>query len=75
LELLTVPASTGIPNNSEEPGTPIAAGKCPKVTKRPQGRFLHSIFRIVLIAHQPARQPIGGIKMGQHNLVKTFTDR
>ena len=70
LEAVAAPVTTAVANNSEKPGPPIAAGKCPKVSKGPQRRLLHGIFRIVLIPHEPARQPMGGVEMGQDDLGK-----
>ena len=73
LHAVAAPVETGIANNREEPGTPISAGKCSKVPKGPQRCLLHDIFRVVLIPHQPARQPLGVIEMGKDNVVKTLT--
>jgi hypothetical protein len=75
LDAVAAPATAGVANNAEEPGPTISASKCSKVSKGPERRFLHDIFRIVLIPHEPARQPIGRIEMGQDDLVKTLTAR
>ena len=66
------PAITGVAHNSEEPRTPISTDKCSEVSKGPQGRLLHRIFRIVFIPHQPARQPIGRIEMWKDDRVKAL---
>src|SRR5207245_8678010 len=75
LEAAAAPAMTGVANNPEEPSPSIAAGKCPKVSKRPQRRLLHDIFRIGVIPHQPARQTMGRIEVGQDHFLKAVTDR
>src|SRR4029077_1481641 len=51
-----------------------SAGKCPKIAKSLQRRLLHDIFRIVLIAHQPARQPMSGVEVGQDDSVEVLAD-
>jgi len=56
-------------------GPAISAGKCPKVPKGPQRRLLDDVFRIVLVPHQPARQPVRGIQMGQDDIVKSCPPR
>jgi hypothetical protein len=58
------PAAARIANNPEEPGPCVSAGEGMKVAKGSQRRLLHNIVRIVVIPHQPARQPIRSIKMG-----------
>src|SRR5262245_5792681 len=64
------PVKTYVANDSEEPRARISAGKRPKVSEGAERRLLDDIFCIVLIPHEPARQPKGGIEMGQDNLVK-----
>jgi hypothetical protein len=66
---------TGVANNSEKPGTPVPAGKCSKISKGLQRRLLHDIFRIVLIPHQPASQPVGVLEMGKDDIFKTLAYR
>src|SRR4029450_8279169 len=75
LESATAPATTGVANDSEEPGTAVSARKCAEVPKGPQRRLLHDVFSIVLIPHQPACQAIASIEVGQYNLLKTAADR
>ena len=67
---LAVPVETDVPHDSEEPRPTISADKRSKVSKGSERRFLHDIFRVVFIPHQPARQPIGGLEMRQHDVVK-----
>jgi hypothetical protein len=71
---VAAPAKTGVANNSEKPGSSIAADKCSELSKGSKGRLLHDIFRIVFIPHQPARQPMGGIKMRKDDRVKAFSN-
>jgi hypothetical protein len=75
LNAAAAPATAGVANDSEEPRAPIAAGKCPEVSKGTQRRVLHGIFRVGLIPYQPARQPVTCVKMGQNNLVEAFRER
>ena len=70
----TVAAVTGVAHDSEEPGSRITAGKRPKVSKRPERRLLDRVFRVVFVANQPARQPLSGAEVGQHDLVEAGTD-
>ena len=63
-------ATTCVTNDSEEPGPPIAAAKRPKISKRPEGRFLHDIFRVVVVPHQPACQPVGGVEVRHNDFVE-----
>jgi hypothetical protein len=58
LHVVTVSAKAGVANDPEEPGTSISTGKCPEVSKGAERRFLHDIFRVVLISRQPSRQSI-----------------
>ena len=64
------PVETDVAYDSEEPGAAIAADKRPKIPKGSERRFLYSVFRVVLIPHQPARQPTARIEMRQHDVVK-----
>ena len=67
-----MPAGTRVANNSEEPGPAISAGECPKVSKGPERRLLHDVFRIVLVPHEPAGQTMSRIEMWQNDLVETL---
>src|SRR6185295_15243356 len=69
-----LPAATGVANDSEEPCARVSARERPEVSQRAQRRFLHGILGVVLISHEPACQTIGGIEMGQNDLVETLTD-
>ena len=71
---VAAPAITRVADDSEEPRTPISADKCSEVSKGSERRLLHHIFRIVFIAHQPARQPIGGIEMRNDDRVKALSN-
>jgi hypothetical protein len=71
---VTAPAGARVPNDSEEPGTAGSASKRPEVSKRPQRRFLHDVLRILVIPHQPARQPVGAVEVGEDDFIKTGTD-
>ena len=71
IEPAAVPSRTGVVNNSEEPGPAISAGKCPKIAKGPERCLLHDVFRIVLVPHQPARQTMSSVEMGQNDRVET----
>jgi hypothetical protein len=62
---VTAPAGGGVTNDSEEPGTAGSASKRTEVSKRPQRRFLHDVLRILVIPHQPARQPVGASRWGR----------
>src|SRR5205823_9671756 len=39
---------------------------------RPQVRFLHDIFRVLVIPRQPARQVVGGIEMRYDRVFKPY---
>src|SRR6476661_3112451 len=69
------PAAGRVANNPEEPGAPIATSECPEVSKGPQQRLLYDIFRVLLMPQPPSREPIGGIEVGQDDLVETLADR
>src|SRR5262245_29635333 len=71
---MAAPAATGVANDSEEPGAPIASGKRPKVSEGPQRRLLYDIFGVVLIAYEPPRQTIGRTKMRQNDIVKSLIE-
>src|SRR5262245_48703367 len=73
MEAVAAPANTRIANDAEEPGAPISADECPKISTRSQRRFLHGIFRIRVIPHQPARQAIGRIEVREDDLLKGLT--
>ena len=75
LQVAAAPAMRGVANDPQEPGSSISAGKCPKVAKGPQRRFLHDIFRIGVVPHQPTRQTISRIEVGQDHFLKAVTDR
>jgi len=75
LEAVAAPAGTRVANDSEEPGTPISANECPKISKRSQRRLLHGIFSIRVVPHQPTRQPIGRIEVGKDDLIKSLAGR
>lgn len=72
---LAVPVETDVPHDSEEPRPAIAAAEGSKVAEGSERRFLHDIFGVVFIPHQPARQPAGRPEMGQHDLVEARTGR
>ena len=46
--------------------------KAVEKTKRPQIRFLHQIFGIMLVTGQPTRQVVGGVQMRNHGLLEQF---
>jgi hypothetical protein len=68
----TPPVGADIPNDSEKPGPAVAASKCSEVSKRPERRLLHDIFGVVLVPHQPARQPIGRVEVRDNDVVKAL---
>src|SRR5688572_2407759 len=73
--MVGAPATAGVAHDTKEPGSAVAAGEGPEVAKGAQRRFLHDILGIVLIPHQPASEPMRGVKMRQNDVVKTLVDR
>ena len=49
---------------------PIPAAKTGERLVGPQISLLHGILRILVVAEKPAGKVIGGIQMGQENLLK-----
>ena len=68
-----IPVPGGVPNDAEEPGAAITTRESPKVSKRAQRRFLHNVLGVLVVSHEPARQTMRGVEMGQHHLVKART--
>jgi hypothetical protein len=68
------PPAAGIPHDTEKPGAPIAAGECPEVAKRAQRRLLQCVFRVVLVAQLPARQPRAAVRCGSTTSSKLCRD-
>ena len=68
--LTGAPRVTGIPDDPQEPGAGVAAGKGTEVAERPQGRVLHDVFGVVIVSHEPARKPARRAKVRQHNIVE-----
>jgi TolB-like protein len=62
-----LPAVGGVPNDLEQPAFGIAVSIGVEITQRPQKRLLHDIAGIGIVAHQPARQRVGGIEMRQYD--------
>ena len=59
------PGIESIPDNFQEPGTRIAATEAGKESESAQVCFLDYVLGVLLIARQPAREVVGGIKMRQ----------
>src|SRR5687768_15762005 len=72
---MAAPAITGVADNSEEPGAPVAAAEGPEVSEGPQGRLLHDVVRNVRVTHQPAREPVGSIEMWKHHDLEALCSR
>src|SRR5215831_34450 len=64
------PGVTGPTHDGEEPGTALPATKRAKEFPRPHVGFLHDIFRILVIARQPAGQVVGGVEMWYDRVFK-----
>ena len=71
---LAVPPITGISNDPEEPGPAIPSRERPEVTKRPQRSLLHDVLGIVLIADQPACEPVRSIEVWHDDVVEGRAD-
>jgi hypothetical protein len=57
------PRIESIPDNFQEPRTGVAAVEAREESESAQICFLDHILRIPLIARQPARQVVSGVKM------------
>src|SRR5712692_9078063 len=69
--LLPEPGVAGVAHNGEQPGPAVPA---PKPFEKPQGAeigLLYQVFRIVLVAGQPARQIVGGAEVRQNLLLES----
>ena len=81
LELIAVwgavapPVSAGVADDAEEPRARISRRVRSKVSKRLQRRFLHGVFRVVLVAQEPSRQPIGRVEVGKDDVFETLAHR
>jgi hypothetical protein len=59
------PAVAGIADNRQNPSAPVTAMKAIKGVKGAQVRLLHKVFRVMIIAAEPARQVVSRSKMRQ----------
>src|SRR5438552_6907718 len=64
------PGVTGPTHDGEEPGTTLPTMKTAKEFPRPHVGFLHDIFRVLIIARQPAGQVVGGVEMRYDRVFK-----
>src|SRR5713226_6310624 len=71
LSLLPEPGVAGVAHNGEQPGAAVPAPKPFKKTQGAEIGLLHQVFRIVLVAGQPARQIVGGTKVRQNLLLES----
>ena len=71
-DVVTVPAAAGIANNPEEPRLCVPPFEGMEVAKGPQRRLLHDIFRIVLVSHQPSREPVRRFEVRQDDDIKAL---
>ena len=69
--VLLQPGVTSIAHNRQQPGASVSAVEAVKKSERAQVRLLHHVFRILVIARQPARQVVSRIQMRQYDLFKT----
>src|SRR5262249_12469359 len=69
------PSTAAVSNDSEKPRPPVPAGKRPKVPKRAERRFLHHIFRVVLVTNEPACQSTPGVEVREHRFFKRRSER
>lgn len=63
--------SASVSHNREQSGAAISAAKTAEEFQGAQVSFLRDILRIVIIARQPSRQIICGVRMRQDGLLKT----
>ena len=67
---LPEPRVRGVAHNRDQPRAGIAAAEPAGILKRSQVGFLHHVLRVFAVAHQPARQVVGGIKMRKQEFSK-----
>ena len=60
---LPEPPVRRIAHNRQQPRTGIAATEPVGILKRPEIGLLHHVLRVFHVAHQPARQVVGGVEM------------
>src|SRR5579871_1943697 len=68
--MLAQPAIAGVAHDRQQPGAAIPALKSGVESQGAQAGFLYDIFRILVVACQPARQIVGGVQMRQHSLLE-----
>ena len=74
MDAVAVPAPARVANDLEEPRTPVAAGKRAEISKRAERCFLHRVFRIVAVSHEPARKATCGVKVRNDDFVEREND-
>ena len=62
--IVAQPGVTGVADNREQPGAAIPAIEAAEKLKRAQAGLLNHVFRVLVIAGQPAGQVVGRIEMG-----------
>jgi hypothetical protein len=69
--ILPQPRLAGVAHDRQQPDSTVAAAKTVKKFKRAQAGLLSHVFRIMLIAGQPAGQIVRGVEMRQDDLFET----
>jgi hypothetical protein len=64
------PRVAGVADNREQPGPALAAAIAAKKLESSQIGFLHDIFGVLIVAHQPACQVVCGGQMRQRHFFK-----
>jgi hypothetical protein len=67
---LLQPVVAGIADNRQNPAAPVPAMKAIKGFEGAQVCLLHKVFRVVVIAGEPARQVVSRSKMRQQGCLK-----